>query len=282
MASKVHDIVMEKILAALDAGVAPWVKPWQTLKPFNAKSKHKYTGVNAMLLGMSGRGPGFMTAKQIKELGGKFAGVKSELVTFYSVIDKKKDGQKSDDKFFMLRYYLVFPVSEVTELPQKYYDANSVTVQEHDPVVEAEAIIAQFIERTGVKMFFGGDSAFYRPSTDEIHIPPRNTFASISEYYCTVFHEMMHSTQHKDRCNIKDDYAPNELRAEIGASVLLGHVGLDMSDTIQNAASYCSSWAGRIRGEKSSLIVSAASKAYSGVSFVLGDVAKEEEVSEAA
>lgn len=272
--SKVHEIVTEKILEALDRGVVPWARPWKVALPFNAKSGRKYRGINALLLDISGRGPGFITPKVAQELGANFKGVKTELVTFYAPVPASKKkvaaGEASaDDTFLLLRYYTVLPVSEVKGLPDAYYERNSVVQAEHQPIEEAEHIIAQFVERTGVKIVFGGSKACYRPSTDEIHMPPRNSFISIEEYYSTIFHEMVHATEHKDRCNIKEDYASNELRAEIGASVLLSHVGLDLSAVLENTASYCDGWSKRIRGERKTLVMQAASKAYSAVDYVL-------------
>lgn len=277
MANKVYDIVTEKILKALDNGVIPWSRPWQTLMPFNAFSNRPYSGINSILLDMANRGSGWLTAKRIIELGGNFKGVKGELVTLFAKVQRKKTADNPDpDPFLMLRYYTVFPVSEITGLPEKYYKKNEVTGVNHEPVAEAEAIIAGYLERTGVKLHFGGERAYYTPSLDEIHVPARDRFVSVEEYYCTIFHELMHSTQ--KRCNILDTYAGNELRAEIGSAMLLAHIGLDHHAVIQNASAYCNSWASRIRDEKSTLIVGAASKAYAGVDFILGKVAVEEEI----
>jgi antirestriction protein ArdC len=282
MGNKVYDIVTEKILKALDAGVVPWFRPWNTLACRNAFSKHQYSGINAILLDVAGRGAGWLTAKQIIQLGGDFTGVKSEFITFFSPVQKKKkSANEPAERFFLMRGYLVFPVSEIKNLPQKYYDANATAVvAEHHPVEEAEQIIADFLARTGVVMKFGGNEACYIPSMDEIHIPERNTFVSIEEYYCAVFHEIMHSTQ--KRCNVVDSYAENELRAEIGASMLLAQVGLDNTAVIKNASAYCKGWASRIRGEQNTLVTRSASKAYSGVDFVLNTAPAEVEVEEVA
>ena len=41
------------------------------------------------------------------------------------------------------------------------------------------------------------DGAFYRPSTDSIHLPERSQFPSADNYYATALHEAGHSTGHK-------------------------------------------------------------------------------------
>ncbi|MGC6627805.1 zincin-like metallopeptidase domain-containing protein, partial [Escherichia coli] len=43
------------------------------------------------------------------------------------------------------------------------------------------------------------DGAFYRPSTDSIHLPERSQFPSADNYYATALHEAGHSTGHKSR-----------------------------------------------------------------------------------
>lgn len=269
--NKVYQIVTDKVVEALKNGVVPWSKPWTAANDRNLKSNREYRGINQILLGMSGRGPGWLTANQIEELGGNFKGVKSELVTLYTPAKKKKknpsDPNEVEETFLLLRYYTVFPVSEVTGLPEKYYKANSVEVAQHNPVEEAEEIIRNYVDDTGVTLQYGGNRAYYSPSEDLVNIPIRNSFKSIEEFYCTVFHELIHSTQ--KRCGLKDTYAGEELRAEMGAAMLLAHVGLDHSAVLENAAAYCESWAKRIEGEKSNLVMSAASKAQSGVDLIL-------------
>ena len=39
----------------------------------------------------------------------------------------------------------------------------------------------------------GGTRALYRPSTDTILVPDRGRFEQPEEFYCTVFHELVHA-----------------------------------------------------------------------------------------
>lgn len=275
--AKVHENILEKILKALDEGHVPWIRPWNAKFDFNAISKKEYRGINQILLSLTGRGSGWMTPKQAIQLGGDFKGVKTEWVTFYArVKGKKKSGEENEPEYWLLRQYFVLPVKEIKGLPEKYYKMLEVETVEHEPVTEAEAIISAYLGRTGVMMHFGGSKACYCPMTDEIYIPDRNTFKSIEEYYGTVFHELIHST--KKRVGIKDTYAGEELRAEMGSAMLLAKVGLDANAVIQNSAAYCNGWAEQIRGENVTLITSAASKAVSGVDLILEGAEVFEEV----
>lgn len=284
----VYEITQEKILEALAKGVVPWVRPWKTLLPFNAKTNRNYHGINALLLNLSGKGPGFLTANQITELGGNFKGAHSEIVTFFAPVPVSKakvarGEADKDDKVLILRYYRVFPVNEVHDLPERIYAKCKVEVADHQPVEEGEAIVRAFLERhPNMKVNRTGTRACYYPSTDSIDIPPLNSFVSVEEYYCTLFHEFAHATEHKERCACKDCYAENELRAEIAGCVLAAHIGLDAMKIVQNVAAYCNGWASKIKGEKVSLIVTASSKAYKAVDYILGVSADAEAVVEEA
>ena len=70
--------VSARITAELEAGAAPWVKPWSASPgantPCNAVSNRPYSGCNVVLLWMARatgyRTPRFLTFKQALELGG--------------------------------------------------------------------------------------------------------------------------------------------------------------------------------------------------------------------
>ena len=104
---------------------------------------------------------------------------------------------------------------------------------------------------------------------DRINCPPLKDFKVPEEYYCTLFHEMIHSTGHKSRLArpgitrdavaFGDDiYSKEELVAEMGAAMLCGVAGIDNS-TIDNSASYIDSWLRALKKE-SRLMLQAAAK----------------------
>jgi antirestriction protein ArdC len=70
--------VTSRILAELERGAAPWVKPWSATPgqnvPQNAVSNRPYSGCNVILLWLTrGQGwptPRFLTFKQAQEAGG--------------------------------------------------------------------------------------------------------------------------------------------------------------------------------------------------------------------
>ena len=70
--------VSTRIIAELEAGAAPWVRPWSVTAgantPCNAVSNRPYSGCNVVLLWMAAnagyRTPRYLTFKQARELGG--------------------------------------------------------------------------------------------------------------------------------------------------------------------------------------------------------------------
>src|SRR5665213_2150279 len=70
--------VSARIVAELERGAAPWIKPWSATAgantPCNAVSNRPYSGCNVIMLWMAQvagyRTPRFLTFKQASELGG--------------------------------------------------------------------------------------------------------------------------------------------------------------------------------------------------------------------
>jgi antirestriction protein ArdC len=53
MTSKVYELVTDKIITVLEQGTPPWRKPWTAGIPRNAITNRPYSGINALLLGMT-------------------------------------------------------------------------------------------------------------------------------------------------------------------------------------------------------------------------------------
>jgi antirestriction protein ArdC len=99
--------VSARIVAELEAGAAPWVRPWSATPgantPCNAATNRPYSGCNVVLLWMaqaaSYRTPRFLTFKQTLELGGNVRkgerGTKVYFVKQLRVRDQGEDDNSS-------------------------------------------------------------------------------------------------------------------------------------------------------------------------------------------
>lgn len=140
---------------------------------------------------------------------------------------------------------------------------------------------------TKAKITHKGSSACYRPGNDTITLPPKARFTTMSDYYETAFHELVHWTQPKKRVGEVEghQYAFGELVAEIGACFLMMEIGVPMPDTMmEHSQSYVKSWLEGMnsgeKGEGSKFIFDAATQAGKCVDYLLAFVGKENPASD--
>lgn len=290
----VYQIITDKIVAALEAGTAPWLKPWKVNAPRSMATGKAYRGINVLLLGLMGdtyESNYWGTYKQVTQQGGQIRkGEKSTMITFWKAMkaDVKDDagnpvyenGVRKQKNWMMLRYFNVFNASQADwedGIPAKFIPSGE---NEHVPHDEAEKAMKAYFDREGTpSITYGGDSACYAPKSDEIRMPAAVTFDSPDHFYSTAFHEMTHSTGHASRLNrpgITDfdgfathSYGAEELVAEMGAAMLSATVGIE--NTLDASASYIQSWLTTIKGDPK-MVVQAAGKAAKAVDYILGTV----------
>jgi antirestriction protein ArdC len=232
----VYDSVTNNIISKLEAGITPWIKPWSVQgtggADRNIVSKKEYSGVNRLILGMSGySSPIWGSFKQWQELGGNVKkGEKGTQVVFYSQVTKSEikptDPNPENSTYALLKSYYVFNMDQV----------EGIDFEKPEPVISTFNPVPALDDRilkTGAQISHGGGRAFYRPSSDSITIPDRSTFLSESHYYATVLHELTHwsGAPHRlDRTKGKrfadTAYAFEELVAEMGAAFLCADYGI--------------------------------------------------------
>jgi antirestriction protein ArdC len=275
MSNKVYEIVTEKILAALETGTAPWHKPWKAGIARNTVTNRHYSGINALLLGMTPYAdPRWLSMKQCNAKGGKIRkGEKSTLVIFWkqnTITQESDEGEITEKQIPMLRYYLVWNVEQCDGL-----DLPKLETEQIDVIAQAEAIVANMPSPPRIS-HDGGDKAYYVPNSDSIHLPTRNSFDSAGEYYATVFHEMTHSTGHQARLDRptltevvpfgSETYSKEELVAEFGAAFLCAHAGIET--TVNNSAAYIKGWLRKLQSDPKLAII-AASQGQKATDYIL-------------
>jgi antirestriction protein ArdC len=281
MANKVYEYVTENIIKQLEEGTIPWQRPWRNGIPINYVSRRPYRGVNLFLLPTGGE---YLTFNQVKKLGGSVKkGAKAHMVIFWKPIEYEKEtktstGENEVEKVIIpyLRYYRVFHLSDTEGIPSKLKPI------ENDPIESAEKILREYTE---VPIVHKENSAYYSPKKDFINVPDINQFPQVEEYYCTAFHEIVHSTGHESRLKrfLSTDacifgsqtYSFEELVAELGASMLCGVSGIEQV-TIKNSASYIAGWLSKLKDDRS-LIVKASVQAQRACDYVLKTADEKEE-----
>ena len=267
--------ITNRIVSEMESGLIPWQKPWVASGGCISYATGKpYSLLNQMLLGRPGE---YATFKQIQQAGGYVRkGAKAQMVVFWKWIEQEDEETGEKKEIPLLRYYNVFHIDQCEGLKAKHTKPLPNTANANQT---AERIICDYLKASGVKMEHQeGDRAFYRPSDDSITLPLLAQFKETAEYYSTAFHELIHSTGHMSRLNRLEKtaffgteaYSKEELVAEIGASALVNHVGLETSSSFRNSAAYIQNWL-KVLSDDKRFIVSAAGKAEKAVALILGN-----------
>lgn len=255
---------MDMYIDSLKESQLPWRRRWSSGININGITKVEYTGINQLLLTLVAANehyedPRWYTYVQVKEKGYKLVnakgkGVPIEFWSVYNLKTKKKisfsDYEKiieknPDDKLnykVIYRTTMVFNAFHVEGIPELHKNNNMENIA-------VPKFITSLIHNLGVKYSEYGNRAFYRPSTDEIVLPPKDKFVDEYSYYATQLHELCHSTGHEKRLNRNlcnknnDDYAREELIAEISSSFLMQELNIDAkAEHYDNHKSYIQSW----------------------------------------
>lgn len=277
MSTAVYEIITERIIAELEKGNIPWEKPWTGIRTgaYSRSTGRPYSILNQLILTKPGE---YLTFKQITEAGGIIRkGEKSQIVVFWKmmrVTEKNKDDKPVDKIIPLLRYYHVFHIDQCENVKPRFTQEELLPA---NPIAEAESILTDYSRRSGCTIINEKqDRAFYRPSTDTIHLPLREQFSRIEEYYSTAFHEAIHSTGHKTRLDRlsktahfgNEDYSKEELVAEIGAAITMNELGIETQGSFRNSTAYVQSWLRALKNDHR-LIVTAAGKAEKAVRLLL-------------
>lgn len=269
--------LVETILQNLENGDGLWKQGWvNTGVPESAITGKQYHGVNNFFLTMISIIKGYsdnrwLTYKQMEDKGWSFktdeegkslakgAGVAIE---FFELRDRETrksfdrsvlDGMTEEERqeyintnvYPVRKYYRVFNGDLIEGIPEK-------EKREIDPsgINERAENVLSYWSENEAKIIYGGGSAYYRPSTDEIHLPKKEMFYDMPEFYATALHEVGHSTGHKSRLN-RDlsggfgtpDYATEELRAEIASLFMEQDLEIKVSEKhVENNSKYIKAW----------------------------------------
>jgi antirestriction protein ArdC len=263
MKRDLYSEVSARIVAELERGAAPWIKPWSATPgantPCNAVSNRPYSGCNVVLLWMAQaagyRTPRFLTFKQALELRGNVRkgehGTKVYFVKQLQVRDQGADDSTSTRLIPMMREYTVFNVDQCDSLPDSVFTGKPMRIRNPDA---RDGLADDFLQSTGADIREGHGEACYVPSRDFISMPAFAGFKGADHFYNVAFHELTHWSGHKSRLDrdLKNrfgsrSYAAEELVAELGAAFLTAEFGFD--GDVRNAG-YIASWIDLLKSDK--------------------------------
>lgn len=290
--------VTDRIIKFIEKGNLSWLKGWVSGLPQNYISKKNYRGINAILIRMhmlenNFKQPYYLTFRQVNQMKGKVnVNASGEMVVYldfkhsfkrevcekcnYIPEDCKcgipKDKIKKITATFqapLLRAYTVFNV-EQTDL--KIEDVK----KEFNPIEKCEGIVKSYKDIP--EIVDDPASAYYNPRKDVIGMPNKTKFNGEVEYYPVIFHEMIHSTGHKDRLNRKgvvesdffggEKYSEEEVIAELGGAFLCAEAGIE-NNTLKNSSAYIKHWLDSLK-QDSSFIFKVVGQSQRAVDWILG------------
>jgi antirestriction protein ArdC len=277
MKRDLYTTVSARIIAELERGAAPWVKPWSATAgantPCNAVTNRPYSGTNVVLLWMAQaagyRAPRYLTFKQARELGGSIRrgehGTKVYFVKQLQVADR--ESEEGEARIIpMMREYTVFNVDQTEGLPDRV-----MTLGENKPrnPDDRDATIDDFLACSGVTIREGAGEAYYRPGDDFISLPRFEAFKSAAHFYGVAFHELGHWTGHRSRLDRdlrhrfgERAYAAEELVAELVAAEF-------SIDGDLRHAGYIASWISLLKADNRAFFT-ACSRAQAAADYLRG------------
>ncbi|WP_267347116.1 zincin-like metallopeptidase domain-containing protein [Sphingomonas sp. GM_Shp_2] len=277
------DIITDAIIDRLEAGVRPWVKPWQPGlggRPLRITGE-PYRGINCFWLWLVADCAGYnsrtwMTYKQAQALGGQVrAGERSQIAIFYKSYSKSAPstvaGAPADELRRVLRSYAVFNADQIDGLSDRFRPTPLRVVSPIDQLPERAT---RFVDALPATLHIRGDRAYYDRVADSITMPATEQFSSRAYWASTLAHEAGHWTGHPDRLDRQfgkrfgdDAYAFEELCAEMTSALLGADLELPTAHLDDHAA-YIDSWL-RVLKADSRALMTAAAKAEAAASFLL-------------
>ena len=274
-----------------------WKQGWATTGELrNAVSNRHYRGLNEFYLKLVSmvhgyKDPRWMTFNQIRDEGYHLEkGSKGAKVEYWFPFDtiKKKgvsfeekerlinEGERKNEDFSLVaKYYTVFNGDNISGLPEIELPKNEI---------EPNKVLEQISKGMNVEIYNDGeDRAFYRPSTDDIHLPLPEVFSSDNEYNAVAFHELGHATGHESRLNRDQSgvfgtsaYAKEELVAEITSAFMAETTGISLEDmNMENHKAYVNGWIASIEDDPEYLM-KAISQAHDAADYMQQFVSEKE------
>lgn len=268
----------ERFIHCLDDKKEEWSKNWKIGSgACNGISNRKYSGLNRFLLTFYSQeekyeGNRFYTFNQIKEKGYHLENAKGKgIPVIYPMFNYFKDGATdySEKKLVgVSKKSEMIRSGEATESNFKWAYASVKYVFSEDLVKEIEKdpqqhiysndekfeFLKGFMKETGVEFYQSkiNERCYYDINKHRIVLPPDNHFFNKEALLSTLAHEIAHSTSKGLEREVtgefgSEEYAKEELRAEIASAYICAELGIDTSMNENNNVAYIQSWSTAIK-----------------------------------
>lgn len=281
--TELMESLTQRFIRSIEDGLieGKWTKPWsgsdQMLHlPVNVTTKKQYNGGNLFHLMLTGMDRGYDnghwgTYKQWQSLDAQVKkGEKGSWGIKWVVKQCKHDKDEmcsSCGKMFP-SVFTVFNACQVDG-----YEYEKPVVEKFTNQDQRSEVIDQFFQSLGGEVLVGYPNACYVPMIDSIRMPHFEDFKDAGYYYGTLAHEYVHWTGHTSRLDRKEltertaeNYASEELVAELGATVLCTILGIEEHPR-EDHFQYLNHWLTTLKGDNSA-IFKAASKATKAVEYL--------------
>ena len=170
----VYTRVTERIIADLEQGIRPWLKPWNagnTEGRITRPLRHNgtpYQGINILLLWGETIAKGYaantwMTYKQAEAIGAQVRkGEHGSLVVFadrFTKTETADNGEAVEREIPFMKAYTVFNVEQIDGLPARYQPIPESKGEPLQLIENAE----RFFDATGATFRHGGNRAYCAP-----------------------------------------------------------------------------------------------------------------------
>jgi antirestriction protein ArdC len=272
----IHAEITNKLIKAIEANPGEPVMPWRRSGkplwlPANARTGNRYNGVNILSLWVAAETAGYAhpvwaTYRQWQQLDAQVRkGEKAALVVFYKAYHAEPDPDvpEDDGKRRVARASWVFNCAQVEGYTPPPAPEPLGPIQR---IFDAD----RFFAATGARIVHGGEEAYYRPSTDIIHMPDETLFTGTATmtrneaYFSVLGHEHIHWTGHGSRLdrNLSQRFgkaarAAEELVAEIGSAFLCAELGITQ-DVRADHAQYLANWLQLLKDDPKAIFAAAA------------------------
>ena len=278
--ANVYARITDQIIDAIERDAGPLRMPWHhdgapASRPINVLSRKPYRGVNILALWASAGAENYPsgvwgTFKQFQSLGAHVRkGERATLgVVWKPVTPGDAENAATSDAIkprWFARGFSLFNAEQV----DNYDPPVAPTLPDSARVSHAD----DFIAALGMRIIPGGNDAYYRPSTDSIHLPPFERFVDAETAIAITLHECAHATgaPHRLDRNLSgrfgsQAYAMEEAVAELTASFVLADLSIRHEPRPDHAA-YLSTWLAVLKDDPSA-IFTAASKAQAAADWM--------------